>query len=37
LCCEGCADAYNKNPDKYSKKVEKRRSPIKKNERSSAY
>lgn len=19
LCCEGCADAYNKNPDKYSK------------------
>ncbi len=37
LCCEGCADAYNKNPDKYSKKVEKRRSPIKKKERSSAY
>ena len=37
LCCEGCADAYNKNPDKYSKKAEKRRSPIKKNERSSAY
>jgi len=37
LCCEGCADAYNKNPDKYSKKTEKRRSPIKKNERSSAY
>ncbi len=36
LCCEGCADVYNKNPDKYSK-VEKPRSPIKKNERSSAY
>ncbi len=36
LCCEGCAEAYNKNPDKYSK-AEKRRDPIKKNERSSAY
>ncbi len=36
LCCEGCADAYNKNPDKYSE-TKKRRVPIKKNERSSAY
>ena len=36
LCCEGCAEAYNKNPDKYSK-AEKRRDPIKKKERSSAY
>ncbi len=36
LCCEGCADAYNKNPDKYSE-TKKRRDPIKKNERSSAY
>ncbi len=36
LCCEGCADAYNKNPDKYSE-TEKRRVPIKKNERSTAY
>ena len=24
LCCEGCADAYNENPDKYSK-VERHR------------
>ena len=36
LCCEGCADAYNKNPDKYSK-AEKRIVPIKKNERTTAY
>jgi hypothetical protein len=36
LCCDGCANAYNENPDKYSKK-EKRRDPIKKKERSTAY
>jgi len=36
LCYEGDADAYNKNPEKYSK-VEKCRSPIKKNERTSVY
>ena len=42
LCCEGCADAYNKNPDKYSK-VEKRREthreapPKKKKQRGEGY
>jgi len=36
LCCEGCADAYNKNPDKYSK-AEKRKVPIKRNERTTGY
>jgi YHS domain-containing protein len=36
LCCEGCLNAYNQNPDKYSE-TKKRRVPIKKNERSSAY
>ncbi len=36
LCSEGCANAYNENPDKYSE-TEKRRDPIKKKERSTAY
>ncbi len=36
LCSEDCADAYNKNPDKYSE-TKKRRDPIKKKERSTAY
>ena len=36
LCCEGCANAYNENPDKYSETKE-RRDPIKKKERSTAY
>jgi YHS domain-containing protein len=26
LCCEGCANAYNANPDKYSKSEEPRQS-----------
>ncbi len=47
LCCEGCANAYNANPDKYSKSEEPRQShreehpksehPKKKKERGSGY
>ena len=42
LCCEGCANAYNENPDKYSKSEEPRQSyrekpKIKKKERGSSY
>jgi len=37
LCCEGCANAYNENPDKYSKVEKRREVPIKKNERSTGY
>jgi YHS domain-containing protein len=36
LCCEGCLNAYNQNPDKYSK-AEKRKVPVKRNERTTAY
>ncbi len=41
LCCEGCEDAYNKNPDKYSK-TEKhvethRAAPQKKKQRGEGY
>ncbi len=42
LCCEGCANAYNANPDKYSKSVAKEEHPKsehpkKKKERGSGY
>lgn len=42
LCCEGCANEYNANPDKYSKSEEPRQShreehPKKKKERGSSY
>lgn len=37
LCCEGCLNAYNQNPDKYSKKEKRREVPIKKNERTTGY
>jgi|GEM_PF-843711 YHS domain-containing protein len=36
LCCEGCLTAYNQNPDKYSK-TEKKKVPVKRNERTTAY
>ena len=36
LCCEGCLNAYNENPDKYTK-AEKRKVPIKRKERTTAY
>ena len=41
LCCEGCANAYNENPDKYTK-VEKQRethkaAPPKKKQRGEGY
>ncbi len=41
LCCEGCANAYNENPDKYTK-VEKpkethRAAPPKKKQRGEGY
>jgi YHS domain-containing protein len=43
LCCEGCANAYNANPDKYSKSEESREEhpksehPKKKKERGAGY
>jgi len=43
LCCEGCANAYNANPDKYSKSEEpkaehpKAEHPVKKKERGAGY
>ena len=42
LCCEGCANAYNANPDKYSKSEHPRQShreehPKKKKERGAGY
>ncbi len=43
LCCEGCANAYNANPDKYSKSEEPREEhpksehPKKKKERGAGY
>ncbi len=43
LCCEGCANAYNANPDKYSKSEESREEhpksehPKKKKERGASY
>ncbi len=36
LCCEGCLNAYNKNPDKYSKKKKRREVPVRK-QRNTAY
>ncbi|MCR4291179.1 MAG: hypothetical protein NUV86_13070 [Candidatus Scalindua sp.] len=42
LCCEGCATAYNKNPDKYSKVEKPKQShqaepPKKKKQRGESY
>ncbi len=42
LCCEGCANAYNANPDKYSKSEDKEEHPKaehpkKKKERGAGY
>ncbi len=42
LCCEGCANAYNANPDKYSKSEAKEehpksKHPKKKKERGAGY